>query len=122
MKPVVNIGKRAGVTSRNPIRLEYQDNDPYRIQVLSSRFLLQMGIWVKKAFKNAQNISHPTLIMQGTADQLVSPDGVKEFFENLTVKDKELVLLDGAYHSLYSDPAMAEQKGWDKLRNWIQKH
>ncbi len=121
-KPVVNIAKRATVTSRNPLRLEYQEKDELRLKELSPRFLIGMAKWLKKAFTNAENITHPTLIMQGTDDQLVSPDGVKEFFEKLTVQDKEFILLDGAYHSLYSDPAMVQQKGWDKLRNWILNH
>ena len=81
-----------------------------------------MGINVKRAFKNAVNITHPTLIMQGTDDKLVKPEGVKEFFNNIPIEDKELIELEGAYHSLYSDPAMDEQKGWEILRSWILRH
>jgi alpha-beta hydrolase superfamily lysophospholipase len=121
-KPVVNVAKRAAVTSRNPLRIEYQENDDLRIKVQSPRFLLYMGINVKRAFKNAVNITNPTLIMQGTKDKLVSRDGVREFFENIPIKDKKFVELEGAYHSLYSDPAMVEQKGWEKLKNWILDH
>jgi alpha-beta hydrolase superfamily lysophospholipase len=121
-KPVVNVAKRAAITSRNPLRIKYQENDELRIKVQSPRFLLYMGINVKRAFKNAVNITNPTLIMQGTDDQLVSRDGVKEFFDNIPIQDKEFIELEGAYHSLYSDPAMVEQKGWEKLRNWILDH
>jgi alpha-beta hydrolase superfamily lysophospholipase len=81
-----------------------------------------MAKWVKKAFNNAPNISHPTIIFQGDEDQLVSPKGVKQFFNNITIEDKEIVCLKGAYHSLFSDIAMEEQGGWDKLRNWLKYH
>ncbi len=121
-KPIINVSKRAAITSRNPIRLEYQENDKYRIRKQSIRFLLNMAKWLKRAFNNAQNISHPTLIMQGTDDKLISPEGVKEFFQNVPIEDKTFVELQGAYHSLYSDPAMTEQDGWKKLVNWINSH
>lgn len=121
-KPIINIAKRGAITSRNPLRLKYQDNDKLRNDKLSPRLLLVTGNNVRRAFKNAANITHPTLIMQGTDDKLVSPEGIHEFFEAITIEDKELYMLEGAYHSLYSDPAMEEQRGWEKLLDWIDKH
>ncbi|MHA1147698.1 MAG: alpha/beta fold hydrolase [Promethearchaeota archaeon] len=121
-KPIVNTEKRGGLTTRNPLREKYQNHDDYRIKKVSVRFLFNMAKWVKKAFNNAKNISHPIIIFQGTADQLVSPEGVKEFFNNILIKDKEFVCLKDAYHSLYSDFAMEKQGGWEKLRNWINNH
>ena len=121
-KPIVNTEKRGGLTTRNPLREKYQNNDDYRIKKVSVRFLFNMAKWVKKAFNNAKNISHPIIIFQGTADQLVSPKGVKEFFNNIQIEDKEFVCLKDAYHSLYSDIAMEEQGGWEKLRNWLKNH
>ncbi len=121
-KPIVDITKRQGVGTRNPLRSQYDENDEYRMKTVSLNYLLQVNKFVKKAFKGASKIICPVLIMQGTDDQLVSRDGVREFFNNLTVKDKKLIVLDGAYHCLYSDPAMVERGGWEELRNWILSH
>ncbi len=119
-KPVVDIAKRnKGLGTRNPLRTKYDENDEYRIKKVSIRYLLQIGKWVKKAFKNASKISYPVLILQGTKDELVSPAGVKEFFNNLTINDKKFIELEGAYHCLYSDPAMVDLGGWDAIRDWI---
>jgi len=96
--------------------------DDLRIKKVSIRYLFQINSWIKKAFKNASKVNHPVIIFQGTEDKLVSPKGVKELYENLTSKDKTFIELDGAYHSLYSDSAMIEQKGWKKLKEWILKH
>jgi len=47
---------------------------------------------------------------------------VEEFFKKITYPDKKLIELKGAYHCLFSDPAMVEQGGWKALRDWILAH
>jgi len=121
-KPLINIKKRQGVGTRNPLRTEYDENDEYRQKKISIRYLLQVNKWVKKAFKNVEKIVDPVIIMIGTSDNLVSIDGVKEFYEKIKIKDKELIKINDAYHSLFSDPAMEEDGGWEKLREWILSH
>ena len=78
--------------------------------------------YIKKNFKNASKITYPVLIMQGTKDELVSPEGVREFFNKLIVNDKKFIELEGAYHCLYSDPAMVDKEGWNIIRDWIIEH
>jgi len=121
-KPIVDISDRSKTTSRNPLRLEYDEKDPYRMKKVSSNYLLSVNKRVKQAFKNAPNISHPILIMMGTEDLLVSHEGVKEFFSNITLEDKTLIEVKDSFHSLYSDPAMFEEGGWEKFRNWVLEH
>lgn len=118
-KPVINIDKRSDRATRNPIRLKYQDADTLRIKIVSTRYLIGLVKWKKKALKNAKNISTPTIIFIGTQDKLVSYEGTKDYFSTLSVEDKTLVELEGAYHSLFSDPAMVEQGGWKRLSDWI---
>lgn len=120
-KPVIKIGERSERGTRNPLRITYQEHDNLRIQVVSPRYLLGLLKWKKKAFQNAENITHPIIIFIGTEDKLVSYEGVKEYFSHITLSDKLLVELEGAYHSLFSDPAM-EEIGWEKLREWIKLH
>lgn len=118
-KPVIKIGERSERGTRNPLRIAYQEQDNLRIQVVSPRYLLGLVKWKKRAFQNAEKVTQPVIIFIGTEDQLVSFEGVKEFFSYLTVDDKLLVELEGAYHSLFSDPAM-DEIGWEKLREWIR--
>lgn len=121
-KPIIDITEQGKRTSRNPLRLEYDEEDNLRIKKVSSHYLLQMNKQVKKAFKNAENITHPILIMIGTQDLLVPQEGVRDFFNAITFHDKKLVEVQDSYHSLYSDIAMVEDKGWDKMREWLKNH
>jgi alpha-beta hydrolase superfamily lysophospholipase len=120
-KLIINIAERSTVGSRNQLRLEYQNKDELRIQSVSLRYLLGLNSNKKVALKKAKNITHPVIIFQGTEDNLVSYEGVKAFFEEIPIEDKTFVELEGAYHSLYSDPAMIEE-GYEKLRDWLLKH
>ncbi|MHA1229851.1 MAG: alpha/beta fold hydrolase [Candidatus Helarchaeota archaeon] len=120
---VISVHKKgANLGTRNPLRIEYDENDEYRIKKVSLRYLLQLRSWIVKAYNNAETIEIPVLIIQGTEDKLVSINGVKEFYQKLKSKDKQFIELKGAYHSLYSDPAMVEQNGWLKLKEWIIQH
>ena len=62
------------------------------------------------------------LEFQGMEDNLVPIKGVRSFFEQISIKDKTLIELPEAYHSLFSDPAMNGKDGWEKLRSWISSH
>lgn len=121
-KPIIDITQRGKLTSRNSLRLEYDENDPLRIQKVSPHYLLQVNKFMKRVFKRASEIAHPLLIMVGTDDLIVSKDGVKEFYDAITFNDKEYIEVKDSYHSLYSDPAMLEDMGWDKIREWLKNH
>lgn len=122
-KPVVNLAKRqaGGLGTQNPLRIEWDADNPLRIKKISVRYLLNVNKWVKQAFRHAKDISCPIIICQGTDDKIVSPGGVKQFFDQLTTPDRTLVSLEGAYHSLFSDPVM-EDRGYAQLRAWLEKH
>ncbi|MHA1752925.1 MAG: lysophospholipase [Candidatus Helarchaeota archaeon] len=122
-KPIISIEKRSlDLGTRNPLRKEYDKNDEYRIKKVSVRYLLQINSWVKKAFKNRNKISHPVIIFQGSDDKLVSPESVEQFYKDLNINDKSLIILKGAYHTLFSDPAMENENGWKKMSEWILAH
>jgi alpha-beta hydrolase superfamily lysophospholipase len=48
-------------------------------------------------------ISIPTLIMHGEADQLTDPDGSKIFFNNVGSQDKTLQIWPGCYHEIFNE-------------------
>ncbi len=121
-KPVIDLTKRHSLCSRNPWRIKYDEIDKLHLKKISLRYLLQGNEWDKKAHDNANKISCPVLILQGTADHTVSYEGVEEFYNKILYDDKKLVELKGAYHCLFSDPAMVEQGGWEELKNWLLSH
>lgn len=50
--------------------------------------------------KYAKDVSHPTLIIQGEEDTLVSPEGAKKLYEALASEKKQLVMVEDADHDL----------------------
>lgn len=120
-KPVVDIQKRQGpgVGTRVPGAQAYRDEDSLRVKKVSLRYLLQVKKWIDHAYQHAGTLQGPVVTFQGTNDNLVDPSGVQEFHERLRTPDKRLVRLPGGYHSLFSDPAMVEEDGWETFRAWI---
>ena len=48
-----------------------------------------------------EKISVPTLILQGTKDQMVPPKSNERVFEKLNIEKKALLKINGAYHDLF---------------------
>ena len=59
----------------------------------------------------------PVLVMHGSADRMVRPDGSRRFIDRVGHPDKRLIEYDGAYHALLAD------LGWERvladLGDWI---
>ena len=53
--------------------------------------------------EHAQEWKLPLLILQGTADSLVSPEGNRIFFERIPIQDKKLIEYERGYHESHND-------------------
>lgn len=62
----------------------------------------------------------PLLVVQGTADRLVNPEGSKQLYARAGSTDKTLKLYDGLYHEVLNEPEkeqiMAEIVAWLEQR------
>ncbi len=121
-KPVISIVKNSARGTSNPLRLAYDAGDPFRIQKVSLRLILQMQKGVRAVAKHAGEIKIPVLIIQGTEDRLINPTSVKKFFQRLGSRDKTLVEVEGGYHALFSESAMEGKGGWARMRDWLNSH
>lgn len=67
--------------------------------------------------KQLNKITIPLLVLQGTADVLVSPEGGKAAYEQAASSDKTLELYEGALHDLFHE----QQKltVFDHLKTWL---
>jgi alpha-beta hydrolase superfamily lysophospholipase len=119
-KCVVATKGREDVGVKNEIHQKYDNTNPYHLDAVSPRYLLQLNKFSKKAYKLGNKITCPILIFQGEEDKAVSVDGVKKFFETIQSKNKELVLIPEAFHAMFTDPSAIGI--WDKLRAWLNSH
>lgn len=117
---LINMRGNESDGSRNLIQQKYSAQDPVHVQKASLRYLIQVFKHVRKGIKIAPKIEIPVLIFQGTEDKVISQEGVKSFFSKLRSKEKRLVLIEGGYHSLLSDPGFSDK--WDLLKDWLKKH
>ena len=117
---VIGVKGRENVGVRNEIHQRYDAENPFHLEKVSPRYLLQLNKYSKIAYKSGDKILIPTIIFQGESDKAVSVEGVKKFFQTLKSEDKELMLYPEAYHVLFTDPYATEL--WDKLRTWLINH
>ena len=80
-----------------------------------ARISLGAIAWV---FEHAGDFCLPLLIMQGTADRLVYPEGSQEF-AHLVRGDCTLKLWEGFYHEIHNEPE--NQAVFTYLLNWLEK-
>ena len=119
-KGIVKVKGNEDQGIKNPIHQRYDREDPYHLERVSMRYLIQLFKFVRKTMSQARKISIPALIFQGTEDPVISVNGAKRFVKNLASKDRKLVLIDGGFHSLFTDPEF--QNKWDILIKWIEAH
>ena len=81
---------------------KYILSDEKCVKEFSFRYLLGLGrIGGKAGLKFASKINIPTLILQGTNDDMADPRGAKELYERLATRSKEIRIFEGADHGLY---------------------
>jgi len=75
---------------------------------------------VEQVQKQAAAFHWPLLILQGTADRLVNPEGSKLFYTHAGSTDKTLRLYEGLYHEVLNEPE--KEQILAELVEWLDKH
>ncbi|MEM1392713.1 MAG: lysophospholipase [Cyanobacteria bacterium P01_H01_bin.150] len=79
--------------------------------------LLKTIDWIKA---HGTKLKVPVLILHGGADIVTLPQSSKDFFESLTLADKERREYPDSYHELHNDINYLEVLG--DMEDWIQRH
>jgi alpha-beta hydrolase superfamily lysophospholipase len=75
---------------------------------------------VDRVQSRAAELSVPLLILHGSADRMVSPDGSREFFARLRYPDRKFLEYPGAYHGLFAD--FGSDRVLADLGEWLEAH
>jgi alpha-beta hydrolase superfamily lysophospholipase len=109
--------------SRNPQVIHDYREDPL---VFQGKTTARLGAEILKAMQHAQNrvseISLPTLILQGSEDRLVDPQGADELYRMLSSPDKTLKIYQGYYHELHNEPEAERKKVFQDIEIWLDRH
>jgi acylglycerol lipase len=75
---------------------------------------------IARVQEQAARFPVPVLVMHGSADRMVRPEGSRRFIDRVGHPDKELIEYQGAYHALLAD--LDGERVLADLGAWIAAH
>jgi acylglycerol lipase len=95
---------------------KYMEDDLVHNKV-TARFFTECSSAMKVAFEKAETVTLPFLIMHAGADEVVSPDGSREFYDRIASTDKTLYVYKGMYHEILNELDRAEV--YKDVEKWL---
>lgn len=68
---------------------------------------------------HAHNYTTPLLIMQGTEDEVIGPEGTRIFFDHCSSADKTFLGFNGMYHEILNEPE--KEQVWNLIVEWMKE-
>jgi acylglycerol lipase len=106
--------------SRDPAAAAEVLKDPLFHRKGTARLSTEVTAAIARMRDLAPAIRLPVLLLHGSADRIVPPEGTRELFARLTVDDRTLIEYEGGYHALFAD-LEAEAVLGDVI-GWIRRH
>lgn len=115
-----NMGMKKEWISRDPKVVAAHKNDPFAHAKASFR----MGIEFEKAVswtqENGRNLKIPILVLHGSENRIAEPDGSRSFFDKVLIRDKKIIIYEGAYHEL--DDEINKEEVLGDITDWLASH
>jgi alpha-beta hydrolase superfamily lysophospholipase len=116
----MDTGLDATSISRDPEVVAAYQADPLVHSIGTARLGTEMTRAMLWTHEHAREWQLPLLIIHGSADRLVPPEGSHRFFENVPVADKEHIEYEGGYHEPHNDTHRAQVLA--DLERWLERH
>ncbi|HYF38115.1 MAG TPA: alpha/beta hydrolase [Gemmatimonadales bacterium] len=104
--------------ARDPSVIEAVLADPHFHRRGTARLSTEVTAAISRVQAAAGSFSLPLLILHGSDDRMVPPDGSREFFAKVRYPDRQLREYPGGYHGLFADVNAAEVL--DDVERWIE--
>ncbi|HEY3012737.1 MAG TPA: alpha/beta hydrolase [Gemmatimonadales bacterium] len=104
--------------ARDPSVVEAVLADPLFHRRGTARLSTEVTAAITRVHEGAGNLSLPLLILHGSADRMVPPDGSRAFFAKVRHPDREFKEYPEGYHGLFADFNNEEVLG--DLERWIE--
>jgi len=114
-----------------PVELspEWISHDPKIVKAYREDKMVQKSITVRlgtalldnveKIQTLAEKIKVPMLILHGGGDLICSPEGSREFYQNLKAKDRHFKIYPGFYHEILNE--IEKAKVYEDVATWLDK-
>jgi alpha-beta hydrolase superfamily lysophospholipase len=91
--------------------------DPLFHRVGTARLSTEVAAAIMRVQEGAPRFSVPLLVLHGSADRMVPPDGSRTFVPRVGHPDRELREYPEAYHVLFAD--LDRERVLEDLERWI---
>jgi alpha-beta hydrolase superfamily lysophospholipase len=116
----LDVGMDLSGLARDPAVIQTVLADPLFHRRGTARLSTEVTAAIARVQARAGELAVPLLIVHGSADRMVPPDGSREFFQKLRHPVRELREYPGAYHGLFADwdqkHVLADVERWLNLR------
>jgi alpha-beta hydrolase superfamily lysophospholipase len=106
--------------ARDPVVVQAVLADPLFHRVGTARLSTEVVAAIARVRAAAPRFPLPLLVLHGSADRMVPPDGSREFVARVGHPDRELREYAGAFHVLFAD--LDHERVLADLERWIEAH
>ncbi len=103
--------------ARDPAVAETVLADPLFHRKGTARLSTEVTAAIARVQAGASRFPLPLLVLHGSADRMVPPDGSRDFVARVGFHDRELREYDGAYHVLFAD--LGHERVLADVEQWI---
>ncbi len=107
--------------SRDTNVVQAYEKDPlvYRGKV-TARLAAELLAAMRRLSAEASRITLPLLLLQGSADRLVDPEGARRLYDKVSSSDKKILIYEGLYHEVFNEPEHA--RVLQDVDDWLELH
>jgi alpha-beta hydrolase superfamily lysophospholipase len=116
----LEVGMDLSGLARDPAVVESVLADPLFHRRGTARLSTEVTAAIRRVQARAETLSVPLLILHGSADRMVPPEGSRRFFSQVHQTDRELREYPGAYHCLFAD--VGQEEVLKDVERWIEGH
>jgi alpha-beta hydrolase superfamily lysophospholipase len=104
--PALSLGNEVNVEhlSRDPEVQAAYKTDPLVTTILSPRWFTEMLSAISRVDQEGKNITCPTLLLQGSGDQVTSIEASAAMVEKFGSQSKTTKCYEGLYHEILNEP------------------
>jgi alpha-beta hydrolase superfamily lysophospholipase len=122
IRPTLSMTAKFGgeAVSRDPTVVRAYDTDPLVHNQSSVRWGMEFLATIDRVKSRAAEVKLPILMLHGGDDPIVSPNGSRRFFEQISSPDKELKVYPERFHEPHND--IGREQVLSDMQQWLDRH
>jgi alpha-beta hydrolase superfamily lysophospholipase len=116
----VRTGMDLSGLARDPVVTQTVLADPLFHRMGTARLSTEVAATIARVQAAAPDFPLPLLVLHGSEDRMVPPEGSREFMARVGQPDRELREYAGAYHVLFAD--LGYERVLTDVERWIEAH